>query len=76
MKPLLFLLGVFLLSSCDFLDALYSDGPYETYDENGQLKDRGNSKEGYKKDALWEWFDKDGDLTKAKTYKNGVIQTK
>ena len=72
MKPLLFLLCIFLLSSCDFLDELYSDGPYETYNENGQLESRGNYIDG-KREGLWEWFDENGNLTETRTYRNGDL---
>ena len=47
-----------------FFESLYKDG---------QLKERGNFKDGYEKDGLWEWFDEDGSLTKTKTYRDGVL---
>ena len=47
-----------------FFESLYKDG---------QLKERGNFKDGYEKDGLWEWFDEDGNLTKTKTYRDGVL---
>lgn len=48
-------------------------GLWELFYQNGQLKERGNFKDGYEKDGLWEWFDEDGNLTKTKTYRDGVL---
>ena len=42
------------------------------YDENGQLQQRSNYKDG-KRDGLFELFDENGNLTKTKEYKNGEL---
>ena len=51
----------------------YKKRPYEKFYENGQLEQRGNYKNG-KMDGLREYFDKDGNLTGAKEYKDEVLQ--
>ena len=42
------------------------------YDENGQLQQRSNYKDG-KLEGLFEWFDEDGNLTKTEEYKDGEL---
>ena len=37
------------------------DGVVETFNENGQLRNRKNYKDG-KRHGLWEYFDRDGNL--------------
>ena len=49
------------------------DGLWEGYYENGQPQLRGNYKNG-KMDGLREYFDKDGNLTGTKEYKDEVLQ--
>ena len=51
----------------------YKQRPYEKFYENGQLEQRGNYKNG-KMDGLREYFDKDGNLTGTKEYKDEILQ--
>ena len=48
------------------------DGLYETYHENGQLKSKGNFKDG-KQDGLWEGFYDNGQLGGKGNYKDGEL---
>ena len=48
------------------------DGVIETFYDNGQLERRGNWK-NWEQDGLWEYFDKDGNLTKTEEYKDGEL---
>ena len=50
-----------------------SSRSHEKFYENGQLEQRGNYKNG-KMDGLREYFDKDGNLTGTKEYKDEVLQ--
>ena len=50
------------------------DGLSEEFHENGQLKMRGNFKDG-KLNGLSEYFDnEDGNLTSTETWRNGVLE--
>ena len=49
------------------------DSLVEEFHNNGQLKSRGNYKDG-KEDGLWEIFNEDGQLLTTWTYKDGVRQ--
>ena len=48
------------------------DGLIEEFYENGQLKSKGNYKDG-KEDGLWEYFDEDGKETKTEEWKGGKL---
>ena len=64
---LLTILCLVLLSSCS-----QPDGPYETFYENGQLRERGNFIDG-EPNGLRVFFDEDGNLTGTQTWRNGVV---
>ena len=80
----LVLCGLFL-SACS-QDPEVVTGPFIvregfTYDQkvvfydNGQLQEKTNYKDG-KQDGLWEFFDRNGNLTKTETWENGeVVET-
>ena len=51
----------------------HANGPYETYHENGQLREKGTIKDG-KKDGPYEKYYKNGQLWEKCTFKNGEVE--
>ena len=66
MKRILSLIGVVLVVGCGLID-----GPYETYHDNGQLREKGTMKDG-KWDGPVEWYHDNGQLFQKGTYRDGV----
>ena len=60
MRRLQLFLSVFLLGSYSYSESP-SDGPYETFYSNGQLKEKGTYKDGIR-DGAWEQFYDAGQL--------------
>jgi hypothetical protein len=48
-----------------------TDGLFEEFYDNGNIKTRGNYLNG-KEDGIWESFYYDGSLNKSQTYKDGI----
>ena len=72
MKKLLTILCLVLLSSYSYSQDLPPDGPYEDYYENGQLKEKGNLRDG-KENGLWEFFYENGQLERRGNNKDGEM---
>ena len=64
MKRILSLIGVVLVVGCGLID-----GPYETYHDNGQLREKGTMMDG-KWDGPVEWYHDNGQLFQKGTYKD------
>ena len=72
MKLFLTILCLVLLSSYSYSQDFPPDGPYEDYYENGQLKEKGNLKDG-KENGLWEFFYENGQLERRGNNKDGEM---
>ena len=48
------------------------NGLHESFYKNGQLKFRGNYKDG-EQHGLWEYFDESGNLTKTEEWEDGEL---
>ena len=53
-------------------DGQYLHGLYEQFHENGKLKMKGEKNKG-KNDGIWEYYDKEGNLTQTEKYKDGEV---
>ena len=53
-------------------DGQYLHGLYEQFHENGKLKMKGEKNKG-KNNGIWEYHDKEGNLTKTEEYKDGEL---
>ena len=51
---------------------IIKDGLHESFYKNGQLKFRGNYKDG-EQHGLWEYFDESGNLTKTEEWEDGEL---